>query len=254
MAHIRVETSVPRHRKFLAAGPDAAWLWLCGVCYCQDGLTDGHIPAVALPMLGVPMAKAKRLAGVLVTVGLWEVAADGWTVHDYLDHNNDADYVRSVRESRAEGGKLGGRPKKTFPQNLQGFGSQTLPENPMDSTTETTAEAPAPAAVPRRTLGAGAMAGTLPRDHVRHVWCGTTCRVCVPEALHGDLRRKLGGDDAETRLLAFYAEVERGLDPSAPVASDVFKFWRAQFDARFAQAAKPTIDRTAFARKPGYQL
>lgn len=102
----------------------------------------------------------------------------------------------------------------------------------------------------RRTRPAGVSAGTNPRDHLRHAWCGATWRVCVPETLHGDLMRKLGGEDVAARITAFYAEVEANLDPAEPVPSDVFKFWKAHFDARFATAApKPQIDRMAFLKR-----
>lgn len=150
MTHVRIETSVPRHRKFLAAGPAASWLWLAGTCYANEGLTDGHIPALVLPSLGV--AGAAKLAAKLVEVGLWDVdpAGDGWHIHDYLEHNRTAGHVKAIREARASGGKLGGRPPKTLPENLQGSPKvsqpETLPENPIgkpivnvnDSTTSTT--------------------------------------------------------------------------------------------------------------------
>ena len=44
MAWVRIESSVARHKKFQQAGPAASWLWLCGLLYCQEGLTDGVIP------------------------------------------------------------------------------------------------------------------------------------------------------------------------------------------------------------------
>lgn len=116
MPHVRVETSVPRHRKFVKAGPAPSWLWLCGNCYCQDSLTDGFIPEDALPYLGVK--NAKQLAQHLVAAGLWDEVAGGWQVHDYLDHNRSAAQIADLRASRANGGKEGGRPKQNLPQNL----------------------------------------------------------------------------------------------------------------------------------------
>lgn len=108
MTHVRIETSVPRHRKFLAAGPAASWLWLAGTCYANEGLTDGHIPALVLPSLGV--AGAAKLAAKLVEVGLWDVdpSGDGWHIHDYLDHNRTAGQVKAIKQARAESGAKGG--------------------------------------------------------------------------------------------------------------------------------------------------
>lgn len=111
MAWVRVETSVPRHHKFLKAGPAPSWLWLCGLAYCQEGLTNGFIPFEALPMLGVPKS-AHRLAAALVSCGLWETADGGWRIHDYLEHNRSSEEVGEIKDKRREYGKLGGRPKK----------------------------------------------------------------------------------------------------------------------------------------------
>lgn len=105
--HARILTSVPRHPKFLRAGPAASWLWLAGVCYCQDALTDGFISTEAVHALGV--AKPLPLVAVLVREGLWHVEEDGWRIHDYLDHNNSAEYIQRIRQERKAAGAKGGR-------------------------------------------------------------------------------------------------------------------------------------------------
>jgi 5-methylcytosine-specific restriction endonuclease McrA len=80
MAWMKVETSVSRNRKFVKAGPGPSWLWVCGLAYCQEGLTDGFIPTEALPYLGVPRHNVHRCARVLVANGLWVVTDGGWRV------------------------------------------------------------------------------------------------------------------------------------------------------------------------------
>lgn len=107
MAWIKVECRVARHHKFQMAGSAASWLWICGLAYCQEGLTDGYIPSSALRYLGVRGAPA--LASALVRAGLWEATEGGWMVHDYLDHNRDAGSVRGVQEDRRLAGAQGGR-------------------------------------------------------------------------------------------------------------------------------------------------
>lgn len=137
MAYIVLEASVRTHPKFLAAGPEASWLWVCGLGYCQDGLTDGFIPETAIEFLGVK--RPRHLALKLVSVKLWEVVKGGWQMHDYFDHNKPADEVRRVMRARKEGGKLGGRPRKNLEgsteSNLEGLDvrdeSENLPENPL---------------------------------------------------------------------------------------------------------------------------
>lgn len=110
MAWIKIESSVARNRKFVKAGPAPSWLWVCGLAYCQEGLTDGFIPKEALMYLGVK--NAVRLAGHLVTAGLWHVEGGGWRVNDYLKHNRSAADVADVVEQKRAAGKNGGRPKK----------------------------------------------------------------------------------------------------------------------------------------------
>ena len=107
VAYVKVECSVPRHPKFLKAGPAPAWLWLCGLTYCQDGLTDGFIPDMAIDSLGITK-NARRLAEHLVTAGLWEKVDGGWRVHDYLEHNKPAISVREIKDRRKAFGQLGG--------------------------------------------------------------------------------------------------------------------------------------------------
>src|SRR3990167_8457002 len=127
MAWIKVESSVARNRKFVKAGPAPSWLWLCGLAYCQEGLTDGFIPSEALNYLGVK--NARPLAGHLVSAGLWDVVDGGWQVHDYLEHNRSASDVDAIRVKRGSGGKLGGRPKKNLPITPKVSADKTFREN-----------------------------------------------------------------------------------------------------------------------------
>lgn len=106
MAWLRVESSVARHRKFMQAGPAPSWLWVCGLAYCQEGLTDGFIPTQALPYLGVK--NAPQLVKHLVSAGLWEPVDGGWQVHDYLTYNRSADTVQQIRTTRRAAGTHGG--------------------------------------------------------------------------------------------------------------------------------------------------
>lgn len=131
------------HDKFLTAGPAAAWLWLCGIGYCQDGLTDGFIPASAIDFLGVkrPLPLVQRL----VEVRLWDAVDGGWRVHDYLEHNKSGDEVRTTMRKRREGGHLGGRPRTSeetlevnHPKNP--IRPSVLPSDPSDLPADVGAE------------------------------------------------------------------------------------------------------------------
>lgn len=106
----------------------------------------------------------------------------------------------------------------------------------------------------RALTGSGVMAGALPRDHIRHAFCG---RVCVPEPLHGALIRQLGGDrDAAAETLrAWYARVLDGIPEDQPIGDEPFTFWRKHFAAAYPSAApsaqaKPAARRGAMVADP----
>lgn len=127
MAYLKIECSVARNKKFLKAGPAPSWLWVCGLAYCQEGLTDGFIPTEALPHLGV--RNATQLASHLVKAGLWDAEADGsgWRVHDYLEHNRSASQVADIKAGNKENGKRGGRPPKNRTGNRSVSDTETAP-------------------------------------------------------------------------------------------------------------------------------
>lgn len=240
MAWIRVESSVARNRKFMHAGPQASWLWLCGLAYCQEGLTDGFIPAEALLYLGV---KGPRpLATRLEQAGLWEPVDGGWRVHDYLQHNRPATEVRRIQHERREGGKKGGRPpdEKPSSETLKG----NLPDNPATASTATartttarTTHTDAPAA---HTHGLAPLHAT----HRHHASCG---RICVPAGLHAQFMRHRNHLNADQELRAWYLEVERewavGTHQHDSPGADAFAFWRARFDEQWPQTVKTRVSK-----------
>ncbi|KKK81567.1 hypothetical protein LCGC14_2812180, partial [marine sediment metagenome] len=70
MTWVRLDDNFPGHRKVLAAGPEAAWLHIEGLCYCAHQQTDGAIPGAALAKLTqFSKPKAAKLAARLVEVG-----------------------------------------------------------------------------------------------------------------------------------------------------------------------------------------
>lgn len=111
MAWVRIEDTVTEHRKHLAAGPAACWLWVCGIAYCQRQLSDGFIPLEALPMLGVASG-VKGLTARLVRVGLFDVAEGGYLVHDYHHYNDTRaeafDRRLKLSKVRSDAGRIGG--------------------------------------------------------------------------------------------------------------------------------------------------
>lgn len=110
MPWLKIDDRVRTHPKIVQAGPDAAWYWFCGICYCREHLTDGYIPKGMLASLcpGVNLSVAKRLVAALIREKLWHAEADGYQVHDFLDWNPSRSEVlkkRAEDNARKRGGK-----------------------------------------------------------------------------------------------------------------------------------------------------
>jgi len=96
MAWVRIHDGALTHPKLVGLSDKAFRLWVWGLCYCQMHLTDGVIPAAAIP----PPA---RTATVLTLAKLWDAKDDGgFTVHDYLDWNDSKAYVTKRRTEAKE--------------------------------------------------------------------------------------------------------------------------------------------------------
>lgn len=102
MAWLKVDDRVRTHPKIAKAGPLAAWMWLCSLCYCREHLTDGFVPAEAVPTLAVGMPQPARQARRLVEVGLWHEVDGGYRVHDWGDWNPSREAVMALRDKERD--------------------------------------------------------------------------------------------------------------------------------------------------------
>jgi len=99
MTWARLDDRANEHRKQLAAGPEACWLWACGLMYCnRQAARNGFIPEQALRIL-YPLKSPSRLATKLVDVGLWERIDGGYQVHEFECWNKSKEQVEADRES-----------------------------------------------------------------------------------------------------------------------------------------------------------
>jgi len=110
MPWIRLDDQFPDHPKVIAAGPLAAWLYVCGIGYCNRLLTDGFIPSGQVRKLA-DLDGAGELAARLVAAGLWDEAEGGYRIHDYLEYQPSKERALETREARAEAGRRGGKQK-----------------------------------------------------------------------------------------------------------------------------------------------
>jgi hypothetical protein len=102
MSWAKIDDRANEHPKLLEAGAKAAWLWACGLMYCNRQVKKtGRIPKLAVPILfpGVGLPEAKRL----VDAGLWREDGKDYVVHDYHPWNPE------LKEKRAEAGRVGGK-------------------------------------------------------------------------------------------------------------------------------------------------
>lgn len=110
MAWARLDDNFPHHPKVFEAGPVAAYLFVCGICYCRKFQTGGFIPSTAVRQLGVT-TNPKRLIKTLTDVGLWVVSDGGYQIHGYAEMYDD-DATKAEKDERRrqkqEAGRKGG--------------------------------------------------------------------------------------------------------------------------------------------------
>lgn len=103
MTWVRIDDRMPHHAKLRDAGEAAGWLWICGLCWCNAQVNDGHIRAADLACLYPGRWNAKELAALaqrLVDLELWHVEPGGFLVHGYAEEQREA--MRDRVEARKE--------------------------------------------------------------------------------------------------------------------------------------------------------
>lgn len=96
MGWVKLDDGFFLHPKAVAAGRDGRDLFLTALCWSNQQMTDGVVPAHTLPIISAlsGVADYDQAASRLVEVGLWETHVDGWAVHDFLGFQQS----RSERE------------------------------------------------------------------------------------------------------------------------------------------------------------
>lgn len=128
MTWVKLDDQFPDNLKVERAGPQAAWLYVCALCYCARLLTDGWVPKTMIPRLSSlkgPQKLADRLASD--DIGLFEDRGDNYYIPDYLDFNPSKEQVIKQRQVRAEAGRKGGSKSSSKRQaNAYGFASDNV--------------------------------------------------------------------------------------------------------------------------------
>lgn len=243
---------------------DAAWrMWGMGLIYCQKNLTDGFIDERAIELWGVKAPSRRRIADELCAeqvkgrAPLWERVGGGFQVHDYLQWNDSKEDILSARANgrerirrfrerereerereRVESERLRALVAERTPDINALLDDEPLAHNVVRGSGDLKEEKGVARFAPAH-HNAGAMAGALPREHLKHAACDPTFSLCVPEAVHAKLLSKLAPKHNGDRMAAgaalhvWYPKVWQSLE-AGYVMGDEFKFWQGQFDAAFA--------------------
>lgn len=130
MAWARLDDAFYTHRKVIDVSPAARWLFVAGLCYCNQNLTDGEISTSAALSIGM-IPSPKRAIGELVRAGLWiRHEGGGYQVHDYLQYQLSREQILKAREAAAE------RQARRRRGSSGQYGSREDPEPPPDDVTE----------------------------------------------------------------------------------------------------------------------
>lgn len=96
---VRVETRFVNHPKVLDIGPLGEALWLRGLCYAGEQLTDGFVPDSYIKRMGD--MKGPTIAARLVEAGLWDQVDGGYQIHDYFHRYEIGDLNQIERRTPA---------------------------------------------------------------------------------------------------------------------------------------------------------
>lgn len=103
MPWVRFDDGFPNHRKVEPLSDGAYRLHTAAIFWSSRQLTDGCIPKRDL-VFAAPrtMKRPEKFVKELVEAGLWEVVADGWELHDFLEYQPSKEQVTADRAKTAE--------------------------------------------------------------------------------------------------------------------------------------------------------
>lgn len=238
MAWLKVDDRVRTHPKIVEAGPLAAWVWFCGICYCREHLTDGFIADKMLATLVPGLSSLKKAAASLVAAGLWHRGERGYQVHDFLDWNpSRADVEKQRAIDRARKGTGFPSDSRRIPEGPptdsdasrdahRGSGSGSLSVQALPGSEKDGAPKIAPNGAIR---GPGLIMTSAEYARKKETHRHVGARLHVPNVLHRELMLKLGGDDPDAALVAWYDALDKEVEATREPIPDLFKWIRPKF-------------------------
>lgn len=101
MTYVKIDDDIFRNPKVVRVSTVAKLIYVASICYCGNQLTDGFIPRNAARTLSADAGVnySPKIVKELINAGLWLESEDGYTIHDYLEHNESAEKVHAKKEA-----------------------------------------------------------------------------------------------------------------------------------------------------------
>ena len=97
--YVKLDTTFLWNRHMVTVGAFGRLLYIGGLSYCGENLSDGRIPKAVLNRIADVDDKAPaKSAKALVDAGRWDDLGDCWMVHDYEVHQTSSAQVEAKRE------------------------------------------------------------------------------------------------------------------------------------------------------------
>lgn len=231
MTWIKLDANTPHHPKVSPLSDKAFRGWVAGLCYAGEFLTDGVLPVAFLKTI------KRSVQDEILDARLWKVRADGTIeIHDYLHHQTrkeDVEYEKERNRAKAAAYRARKRAEKSdVTVDVTGDAlpksDHVVPNPDTDNRLQITDNR----GQRQKNGHAAAPLITSPLEYERRkqqcVYVGA--RLEVPHGLHADLRKLLGGLNAETDLLAWYADLDEEIEASGEtITPDIFKWLKARY-------------------------
>lgn len=102
MTWVKLDDQFFTHPKTLAAGKDGTLLYLAGLCWTKQHLTDGLIPKTALRVLAAQVSvDGSRTARRLIASRLWHDEDSHWRINGFHDYQESATVERDRKAEHA---------------------------------------------------------------------------------------------------------------------------------------------------------
>lgn len=168
MTWVRLDDRFFTHRKVSALTKDAKLVYLAGLTFCAENLTDGRLKPADIALVCRLVDAKPSARQELIAAGLWDAAGDGVAVHDYLLYNPSSEQVeeqrKADRDRKARSRKRSGRDPDSGRYSGAESRRDTHPDARRDSAGSPQSVTPYPSPVPNGEPSSSSPLGGDPPD------------------------------------------------------------------------------------------